>query len=99
MYFSHVTPAGATLTDRARRAGYAKSRCSWRVGEVLAWGVGTRSTAAATVERVDGQPGAPAHPRLAPLLEIGIGMVGRHAVDAQYPAGVTAAAVLGRRHC
>src|ERR1700754_3456869 len=48
-YFSHYSPAGADVADRARRTGYAKGECSWRLGEVLAWGVGGRSTAAATV--------------------------------------------------
>ena len=42
-YFSHVSPGGGDLGDRVRRSGFALRECSWGVGEVLAWGVGSRS--------------------------------------------------------
>ena len=98
LYFSHETPGGASPTDRARRAGYVKSSCSWRIGEVLAWGVAGRSTAAATVRAwMD----SPDHRRI--LVsdrydELGSAMVGGTPLK-EYPSGVTVAAVLGRRHC
>ena len=97
-YFSHVSPGGSDLADRARRAGFAKRKCSWMVGEVLAWGVATRSTAAGTVQAwMD----SPSHRRI--LIsrrygQIGIGLQAGTPYDA-YPTGLTAAAVLGRRHC
>jgi uncharacterized protein YkwD len=97
-YFSHYSPAGADVADRARRTGYAKRTCSWRLGEVLAWGVGGRSTAAATVRAwMD----SPDHRRILVsdrYSDLGIGTVAG-TPEQQYPHGLTAAAVLGRRHC
>jgi uncharacterized protein YkwD len=97
-YFSHYSPAGADVADRARRTGYAKGECSWRLGEVLAWGVAGRSTAAATVRAwMD----SPTHREIlvsARYSDLGVGMVAGTPEPA-YPHGVTAAAVLGRRHC
>jgi uncharacterized protein YkwD len=98
LYFSHESPAGAGPGDRARRVGYARSGCSWRVGEVLAWGVAGRSTAAATVQAwMD----SPEHRRILVSRrydEIGSWMVAG-TPDRQYPSGVTVAAVVGERHC
>jgi uncharacterized protein YkwD len=97
-YFSHYTPAGSDVADRARRTGYAKSRCAWRLGEVLAWGVAGRSTAAATVEAwMD----SPEHRHILvsrAYSDLGVGTVAGTPVRA-YPHGLTAAAVLGRRDC
>jgi uncharacterized protein YkwD len=98
LYFSHETPGGAGPADRARRAGYVKSSCSWRIGEVLAWGVAGRSTAAATVQAwMD----SPDHRHILVSRrydELGTGMVDGTPV-AEYPSGVTVAAVFGQRHC
>jgi uncharacterized protein YkwD len=97
-YFSHYTPAGRDVADRARRAGYIRSDCSWRVGEVLAWGVAGRSTAAATVRAwMD----SPTHRRIlvsSRYSDLGVGTVAG-TPDRDYAHGLTAAAVLGRRHC
>jgi len=97
-YFSHVSPGGGDLGDRARRAGYALRRCAWRVGEILAWGVGPRSTAAGTVRAwMDSAP----HRRILVsrrYRELGLGMQAGTPFDA-FPTGVTVAAVFGRRHC
>ena len=97
-YFSHYSPGGADVADRARRTGYAKGECSWRLGEVLAWGVGGRSTAAATVRAwMD----SPDHRRILVsnrYSDLGIWAVAGTPEQA-YPHGLTAAAVLGRRHC
>jgi uncharacterized protein YkwD len=97
-YFSHVSPGGGDLADRARRSGFAKRGCSWMVGEVLAWGVASRSTAAGTVRAWMNSPG---HRRI--LIsrrygQIGIGLQAGTPFDA-FPTGLTAAAVFGRRHC
>jgi uncharacterized protein YkwD len=97
-YFAHVSPGGGELADRARRAGYIKPTCSWRVGEVLAWGVGGRSTAAATVAAwLD----SPSHRRILVsrrYSDLGVGTVAGTPYE-QYPSGVTVAAVLGHRRC
>jgi uncharacterized protein YkwD len=98
LYFSHETPGGAEPTDRARRAGYVRSDCSWRIGEVLAWGVAARSTAAATV---DAWMDSPDHRKILVSRrygELGTGMVAGTPL-AGYPSGVTVAAVFGRRRC
>jgi Cysteine-rich secretory protein family len=97
-FFSHTSPGGGDLADRARRAGYAVRRCRWRVGEILAWGVGRRSTAAGTVRAwMDSSE----HRRI--LLshhyrEVGLGMQAGTPLEA-LPSGVTVAAVLGGRRC
>ena len=97
-YFSHTSLGGGDVGDRARRAGYARPACSWRVGEVLAWGVGQRSTAAGTVAAwVD----SPSHRRILVsrrYAELGIGAVAGTPFE-RYPSGVTIAVVLGARHC
>jgi uncharacterized protein YkwD len=98
LYFAHETPGGAGPTDRARRAGYVRSDCSWRIGEVLAWGVAGRSTAAATV---DAWMDSPEHRKILVSRrygELGTAMVAGTPL-ARYPSGVTVAAVFGRRHC
>ena len=97
-YFSHVSPGGGDLADRAARAGYALRRCSWRVGEVLAWGVGPRATAAGTIRAWMRSPG---HRRV--LLsrryrEVGVGLQAGTPF-AQHPSGLTAAVVVGSRDC
>ena len=97
-YFSHTSPGGGELGDRARRAGYAKRTCSWRVGEVLAWGVEGRSTAAATVAAwLDSR----SHRHIIVsrrYSELGVGAVAGTPLE-RFPSGVTVAAVLGTRHC
>ena len=50
-YFSHTTPEGRTGVDRARRAGYRTTGYrSWRLGEVIAWGVSWKGTPEAVVD-------------------------------------------------
>lgn len=97
-YFSHYSPAGADVADRARRTGYAKSDCAWRLGEVLAWGVGGRSTAAATVQA---WMASPTHRHIlmsSRYSDLGVGTVAG-TPSRQYPHGLTAAGVFGKRHC
>jgi hypothetical protein len=97
-YFSHTSPGGGDLGDRAHRAGYARRTCAWRVGEVLAWGVAQRSSAAGTVAAwLD----SPSHRRIIVsrrYAELGVGTVAGTPYE-QYPSGVTVAVVVGRRHC
>jgi uncharacterized protein YkwD len=97
-YFAHDSPGGQDVADRARRSGYLTSACSWRLGEVLAWGVEGRSTAAATV---GAWMDSPDHRRILVsqrYADLGVGMVAGTPMPA-YPSGVTAAVVLGRRDC
>lgn len=50
-YFSHTSPEGSTSADRARRAGYRTARYrSWRVAEVLAWGMRLKGTPEAVLD-------------------------------------------------
>lgn len=46
-YFSHYSLDGSSVSARARRAGYSSSGyTSWRVGETIGWGSGSRGNAA-----------------------------------------------------
>ena len=47
--FAHQLPGGATLGQRVRSAGFGGNG-RWGAGEVIAWGAGSRSTPAATVQ-------------------------------------------------
>ena len=90
-FFAHVSPGGATLSDRLREVGYVGDRVAWRVGETLAWGRGRRSTPAATV---DAWMRSAAHRRvlLGRYREIGVGVADR---DPFGGSGSTYAADLG----
>lgn len=96
-YFSHTSPEGGALADRARSSGFAREGCSWRVGEVLAWGIGRRSTARRTVRAWMESPGHRDILTANRYGRIGLGMV--YGNPAGYTGGVTVAAVVGRRHC
>ena len=47
-YFAHTSPTGSTFTYRIVRSGFVSGHV-WRAGETLAWGIGSRAGAAATV--------------------------------------------------
>jgi uncharacterized protein YkwD len=47
-YFAHTSPTGSTFTYRIVRSGFVSGHV-WRAGETLAWGIGSRASAAATV--------------------------------------------------
>jgi uncharacterized protein YkwD len=69
-FFAHVSPGGATLTDRARRAGYGGAT----LGEDIGWGTEELGTPAAIVEAWMHSPPHRAvilHPR---FREIGVGV-------------------------
>ena len=44
-FFSHESANGATFVDRIRSAGYLSGASAWYVGENIAYGSGTRSSA------------------------------------------------------
>lgn len=48
-YFAHTAPGGPSLLKRTCQSGYLKSSHRWRVGENIAWGMPSRSSAAAIV--------------------------------------------------
>ena len=48
-YFAHDSRSGAPFTSRIKAAGYLGGARSWRAGESLAWGRGTRATPRAIV--------------------------------------------------
>jgi uncharacterized protein YkwD len=56
-YFEHESPGGRTSADRARRSGYLRAARYWTVGEVLAWLIDPRPTAAAVVQAWMHSPG------------------------------------------
>jgi uncharacterized protein YkwD len=45
-YFAHVTPEGASVTDRVRGTGYLGGSSDWALGEDIGWGTGSLSTPA-----------------------------------------------------
>jgi uncharacterized protein YkwD len=47
-YFAHTSPTGSTVTVRIVRSGFVTGHW-WRAAETLAWGVGVRASAAATI--------------------------------------------------
>ena len=84
-YFEHTTPAGTTMVDRIRKVGYMRNASSWAVGENLAWGTGTLSTAAETQAAWMRSPGHRANILRATYREIGI------AVDVGVPVDLSVA--------
>ncbi len=46
-FFAHVSPGGASMSERLRKVGYGGS--SWSAGETLAWGSGPKATPRAIV--------------------------------------------------
>lgn len=94
-YFAHVSPAGATLGDRAARTGYLRGASGWSLGEVLAWTDRARATPRAAVRSL--MHSAP-HRRiiLTPAYrEVGISVIG-HAPVAGVRRGATWVADFGR---
>jgi uncharacterized protein YkwD len=96
-YFSHYTPAGTGPGDRARRAGYVRSGCRWYIGEVLAWGIANRSTAAGTVRAWLNSPGHRAVILSRTYVDGGVGT--RAGTPTGQSSGVTVTMVVGRRSC
>jgi uncharacterized protein YkwD len=73
-YFAHESPAGRTAADRARRAGYLRGARYWTVGEILAWLVNPRPTAAAVVKAWMDSPGHRKVVLRANLRDAGVGI-------------------------
>jgi uncharacterized protein YkwD len=93
-FFSHVSPGGASMSDRLRASGYGGAR--WRAGEVLAWGTGQLATPEAVVRSWMASP-----PHRAVLLgrgyrDVGVGMTPGTPLGAAPVDSGTFSAVLGR---
>jgi uncharacterized protein YkwD len=73
-FFSHVTPSGARVSQRTRRAGYARRR-SFVVGENLGWGTGARATPRRIFRAWMGSPAHRMHILDGSYRSIGIGVV------------------------
>ena len=71
-YFSHDSPAGASVADRVNAAGYIRRRDRWAVGENLAWGTGSRATPSEIVQAWMESPGHKANILRADFRQIGI---------------------------
>jgi uncharacterized protein YkwD len=74
-FFSHVSPAGSTMTQRVRRSPYLRGVRGWSLGENLAWGSGTRATPRETVRAWMHSPGHRRNILDRGFREIGIGIV------------------------
>jgi uncharacterized protein YkwD len=93
-FFGHVAPSGSTPTSRIRKGGYMRGTRSWRIGENLAWGVGSSSTPRATMSNWMNSAGHRANILNPSFREIGIG-IAKGAPG--YPGGVTYTTHFGAR--
>ena len=88
----------SAASSRTSAPAAAISPAALGARDTLAWGVGSRSTAAGTVRAwLD----SPSHRRILisrRYRDVGLGLQAGTPFDA-FPVGVTVAAVLGRRHC
>ena len=73
-YFAHDSRNGSSFSDRIRATGYLSRAGRWVVGENLAWGGGSKATAAAIVEAWMDSPGHRANILNGRFREIGIGL-------------------------
>src|SRR3954469_3328132 len=74
-YFSHTSLSGASFVDRIKRTGYLNGAMGWMVGENLAWGAGSRSSAAKIVRAWMHSPGHRHNILTRRFAHIGIGVV------------------------
>jgi uncharacterized protein YkwD len=70
-FFAHQSPRSGGIVDRLLRTRYLRRYGRWRVGEILGWGWGSRSSPAAIVSSWMRSPG---HRRqlLGPYTELGL---------------------------
>jgi uncharacterized protein YkwD len=95
-YFSHVTPNGSGVRQRAERAGYMRDGQVGKVGETIAWGTEQLGTPAELVRSFMASPG---HRRVMldkAYRDVGIGLVLGAPVDVS-GAGATLTLNFGRR--
>jgi uncharacterized protein YkwD len=73
-FFAHVSPGGSTMVTRIKRTSYLDGARGWSLGENIAWGTGSRSTAAQTVNAWMHSSGHRANILNGSFREIGIGI-------------------------
>jgi len=93
-FFSHSSPTGATFVDRIRATGYLSGGWSWRVGENIAYGSGSRSTPRSIGRAWMNSPGHRANILSDSFGSIGIGIASGTPVGT---AGATYTTDFGRR--
>lgn len=97
-FFDHVTPAGTTMTDRIRSAGYLRGDAAWSIGENIAWGSGVRATPAQIAAAWMASKGHRANILRRSYREIGIGIeVGAPVTLSAAQGGATYTADFGVR--
>ncbi len=74
-YFAHDTMGGGSFVSRIMAARYVNPHGAWSVGENLAWGTGSLSTPAATLNDWMHSPGHRANILNGSFREVGIGVV------------------------
>lgn len=88
-YFEHNSRSGARFTSRIARAGYLRGTASWRTGENLAWGAGSRSTPRRIVRAWMKSPGHRANILNRGFREVGVGVAPGAPVRADYSVAAT----------
>jgi uncharacterized protein YkwD len=73
-FFEHTTPAGVTMVDRILRARYVRRNQGWSLGENLAWGTGSLSTARGAMDAWMESPGHRANVLKRSFREMGVGI-------------------------
>ncbi len=84
-FFAHTNPAGASLGDRVRAAGYGDPGDGWKVGEDIGWGSGRKGTPAWVVQA---WLSSPPHRRILlseTYVELGVGVVADTPKPTQLP--------------
>jgi uncharacterized protein YkwD len=85
-YFAHVSQRGRDVVDRLYGARYLGGRFSWRVGENLAWGSGSRGTPREIVRAWMNSPGHRRNMLDGRFREVGIGVIAASPVRTDLPA-------------
>jgi uncharacterized protein YkwD len=93
-YFAHRNPDGAMPSDRIRATGYLHSSERWTVGENLAWGTGSLTSARGLVGAWMSSPDHRANILKAAYRDIGIGIALGTPVPTAAP-GATVATTFG----
>ena len=95
-FFAHESRAGADMTDRILRTGYARGQ-GWSLGENIAWGTGSLATAAEIQRAWMESPGHRANILRRQFRDIGIGIALGAPVAAGGLDGATYTADFGLR--
>jgi uncharacterized protein YkwD len=97
-YFAHVTPGGATLSDRLRQSGYLRTHRAWTVGEALGWGTLSDGTPAGMVRAWLNSPEHRAILLSPQFRDVGVGVARGVPVSGVHGSGATYAADFGVKY-